>query len=54
VHPDHPIEDALERMQDAEAHAIVVLERGEDRGIAGVVTERRILEAFGVKPSEQN
>jgi CIC family chloride channel protein len=53
VHPDHPIEDALERMQDAEAQAIVVLERG-DPDIAGIVTERRILEAFGVKVSEQS
>jgi CIC family chloride channel protein len=38
VHPDHSVEDALERIEDAETSAIAVLDRADIRHVLGIAT----------------
>jgi CIC family chloride channel protein len=48
LHPDHPIETALERFQDSGVEAIPVLERADGRRTCGVLTLAAAQSAFGV------
>jgi chloride channel protein, CIC family len=49
VHPDHSLEDALERMYEAEAEALAVVERADITRVRGVVTIEALRQAFGVR-----
>jgi CBS domain-containing protein len=49
VHADHSIEDALERMLDAETGAIAVLDRVDIGSVTGIVTLEDVRAAFGFK-----
>jgi CIC family chloride channel protein len=51
VHPDHALEDALERMEAAELDAIAVVDRADARRVIGVVTLADVRAAF--RPSNR-
>jgi CIC family chloride channel protein len=46
VHPDHALEDALERLEDAEITALPVLDRSDARLVLGIVTLADVRSAF--------
>jgi CBS domain-containing protein len=46
VHPDQPLEDALERIEDAETNAIAVLDRADVRHVLGLITLADLRDAF--------
>ena len=46
VHPDHILEDALDRMEDVGVPAAAVLERSDVRHVCGMVTLTEVRAAF--------
>lgn len=46
VHPDHSLEDALERIEEAEASAIAVVDRADVRNVLGLATLAEVRSAF--------
>jgi CIC family chloride channel protein len=46
VHPDQPLEEALERIEDSETSAIAVVDRADVRHIIGIATLADIRSAF--------
>jgi CIC family chloride channel protein len=46
VHPDHSLEDALERIEEAEASAIAVVDRADVRNVLGLATLTEVRAAF--------
>jgi CIC family chloride channel protein len=49
LHLDHFLEDALERMYEAEVDAIAVVDRADTNHVAGVVTLQAVQRAFGAR-----
>jgi CIC family chloride channel protein len=50
VHPDHLMEEALERLQDSGRNVIPVIDRADGSRQLGVLTLGAVRSAFGVKP----
>jgi CIC family chloride channel protein len=46
VHPDQPVEDALELLQECDAEALPVVERANPERISGIVTIEAVRSAF--------
>jgi CBS domain-containing protein len=51
VHPDHPVNYALERMREGGVDVLPVVSRAGIHEIVGVIGLREILEAYGVPNS---
>jgi CBS domain-containing protein len=51
VHPDHPLEEALERMEETERDAIAVLDRADLQRVLGIATLESVRAAFRREPS---
>jgi len=52
VHPDHPLDLALERMGRAKLDVLPVVSRANYRDMLGIVVLADILNSFGVDPGE--
>jgi CIC family chloride channel protein len=48
IHPDHPLHIALERMSKAHMDILPVVNRGDIHKLEGIVTQRDILDFYGV------
>jgi CIC family chloride channel protein len=51
VHPDHPLDLALQRMGDSQLDALAVVSRANVREILGVITLPGVLRVYGVEHS---
>ncbi len=52
VHPDHPLDLALERMGKAKLDVLPVVSRANYRDMLGIVVLADILSSFGVDPRD--
>jgi chloride channel protein, CIC family len=48
VHPDHPLGFALERMRNANVDVLPVVSRANIRELCGVISQKQILQEYGV------